>query len=170
MANDKDPFTQVHEALWSMIENWDALAEMVKVGNRVKMTGTARDPLKEQVSTDDVPELRIVPVNGSMGLDVTNEEYGIKQDWEIQVSTGDQRVDAMLFPIQWEIMRALATWPDVLNALKWNNKEFILNMEVSRVSAGVSDRDLNRGIKGWSLLLTCSVSMYFAADDMSTEV
>jgi hypothetical protein len=166
-----DPFTMVHNAIWSMLTDWSDFATFVKIGNRVTLTGENRDPIKGTVSTDDLPEARLVPSGGSVTLGITNQENSITKRWDLQISTGDQRVDAVLFPVEWAALCALAKALDILTILAWGpdgeaETVFVTGVQLVKLSEGVSDVDMKRGVKGWSTIVTIEVVMYFDQDKM----
>jgi hypothetical protein len=163
-----DPITQVYNALWTLLESHAPLTQLVELRNRIKFSGTNTDPVKAEVLTADLPELRLVPLSGSSYLTRTSSSSTILQQFRVELSTGDQRVDAALFPIQWEVYRALCNWVTTLQALKWNSKAYVTTLKAGEHQQGVTNTDLQRGIKGWSLLWSCSVEMTFTTTDLTT--
>jgi len=182
---EENPFTQLYGSIWKMLELWPGFEGLVCVGNRIKFSGENRDPMKKEILTADLPEVRVVPSGGAMNLHVTNKESNIKKSFQIQVSTGDQRVDAVgtelsgedelikvnvgLFPVEWEILRALTTWSETIYKLTWKGEEFVKDLSVVGLTEGASQADLNRGIRGWSAVVTIQVDMYFENSVLGTE-
>jgi len=164
-----DPITQVYYALWSLLEAHEPLAQLVKVGNRIKFSGATRDPVKAEVSDADLPELRIVPVSSTPHLQRTSNASSILKRLRIEVSTGDQRVDAGLFAMEWEIYRALSTWAATLTALTWNSKKYVRLARPVTVQDGTAQADLERGIRGWAAVWECEVEMWFDTADMQSD-
>lgn len=158
---DKDPFTQVHDALWELLEDNVGFTELVKEGNRIKFSGDERDPIKTQVQDADLPEVRIVVAGGTPALLNTTSSSKCTKRFQIQVSTGDQRVTAILFPLQWEIFRALSNWPAKLLALTWEGEQFVKRAALFDIAEGVTDADLLRNIKGWATLWLFETELWF---------
>ena len=95
---DPDPFTQVYEALWTLLEadgNWTAL---VKPSNRIKFSGANPSPRKDEALSGDFPEVRIVATWLSPQLNADSSNSRVTARFEIQVASGDQRFDAAPVP------------------------------------------------------------------------
>lgn len=163
---DLDPFTQVYDALWAMLEARAGITKMVRLKNRIKFTGSNRDPIKDQISYRDLPEMILVPGTGIPHLQRTSNSSSMLETLEIRVATGDQRIGEILYPLKWEVYRALSTWETLLLALTWNSKTFVRLVRPTSVQDGVAQADLNRGIKGWSTLWACEYEMWFATADL----
>jgi hypothetical protein len=90
--------------------------------------------------------------------------------FEIHVSTGDQRLDHLHLPLKWGMLRALekarSTWTQVNAGLKFEGKNFVTDARVTGITEGVSNYDLNRGIKGWAAIWALEVQMSFAITDL----
>lgn len=161
-----DPFTTLYDALWSMLEAHTGFTDLVKVGNRVKFTGEVRDPVKPEINTADLPEVRLVPLGGDPHLQRTSNGTSVRKRFGIEITTGDKRVDAALFPVEWEIFRAMSNWASVLTALTWNSKTYVKLCRPLSMTEGESNPELNRGISGWSLVWACEVELWFTTADM----
>lgn len=164
-----DPITQVYYALWELLEAHAPLTAMVKVGNRIKFSGDNRDPMKDEVSSADFPELRVIPVASEPHPQRTSSGSSILKRFRIVVSTGDQRVDVGLFALEWEVYRALSQWAETLMALTWNDKTYVRLARPTTVEDGQTRTDLDRGVKGWSALWQCEVTMWFATADLKED-
>lgn len=164
-----DPFTLVFDSLWSLLENWTPFTNLVPVGNRIKYTSGTRDPEKELMSTADTPEVRIIPTSSLTHLHRTTNSTSVLQRLEIQTSSGDQRLEEKHFPVKWEVIRALTNWRSEVEALVWNSKKFVKNVKGHEALEGVSEFDINRGIKGWSAIWSCEIEMFFTTADMTNE-
>jgi len=165
-----DPITQVYNALWALLETHTPFTQLVALKNRIKYTGINRDPEKEQVLTEDLPEVRIVPTDTTPHLQATSSTTKILKKFRIEVASGDQRVDAGLFAIEWEIYRALLGWQTTLMALKWNDKAYVVNCRPSTVKDGLMRQsDIERGVRSWVSIWECEVEMYFTTADMKVQ-
>lgn len=171
MAAEDSPVKKIFDALWVLLEAWTGFTDIVPVGNRVKYTAGVPGTLqiKQEVADADLPEVRIVPTGMITHYSMDSAHDGLWAEFQIEVATGDTRIDAVLFPLQWEIYRALAGASAALNALEWNGKAgFALSLVADVISEGVSDTDLSRGIKGWSAVWSCRVHMAFTHTDLIT--
>ena len=164
-----DPIGQMIEALWTLLEAHAPLTSMVKTGNRIKYTGENRDPEKRQIADADLPELRIVPVGSTPHPLRTSSSSTIVKRFRVEVSTGDQRIDAGLTALEWEVYRALVNWFNTLAALTWKDHPYVKQMKTNDVKDGKSQRDLERGIHGWAAVWECEVEMWFQTSDLALE-
>jgi len=187
VSTSNDPFSQVDRALWDLLEAHEGFTDRVRSGNRIKFSGGgSRSPMKDQVSEADLPEVRLIPTGGTPTLEIDSHTCQVVRRWEIQIATGDQRVDeagdltgtdkaygASLLPVEWEILRAMQGWRDVLRALNWpadeENKPFVLVHKCQPFTDGTTNTDLNRGIKGWSTVWGLEVYMAFLTSDMAPD-
>lgn len=160
-----NPLTQVYNALVDMLREREVLKGMVRPGNFIRLSGEMDDPLKEEVLSADFPEIRIISIATIPHHQRTSNSTSLLKSFQIQISTGDQRVD-LLLALEWEIHRALIGWQAKLLTLTWNDKTFVKLSKPSQIQDGVSDTDLNRGIKGWSAIWTCEIEMWFTTTDM----
>jgi hypothetical protein len=167
VAEQTDPYTIVLGGLYTFLLRQTELARRVKVRNIITFTGPDRDPIKPEVSAADLPEIRIVSI-GSRPMEHSSSCMSTDTAlFEIQVASGDQRLDHQHFPLKWEIFRALRHGLEsTMKALQWNERSFVLSASLVRVTEGVLDSDLNRGIKGWSGLYGVEVEMQFRTIDL----
>lgn len=164
-TDEEPPELQTIKGLWSLLESSRDFAAAVPESNRIKFIGTNRDPLKQEVATADLPEVRIAPdIGGGMEAIISTSSAQTTFALSIQVATGDQRVDADgegLHWLKWLIFRALADWPAVLMSLTWRGIPFVKNVKIAAVQDGTTDADLKRGIKGWTSVWSVRVDAYF---------
>ncbi len=165
-AQEKDPITKVFDAFWVMLNSHQPFCNLVKAGNQITFMGKDAAPIKGEISDGDLPEVRILPTSAEVQIQRTSNSSTIIMTWEIGVSTGDQRIDCLLFPLTWEIYRALKDWRIELDALTWNSKKYVKLVRPLTVAFGVSQTDLNRGIKGWSGLWSGETQMWFDTSDL----
>lgn len=161
-----DPFSTVYDALWAALEGHAGFTALVPVGNRIKFNKP--DPIKAEVSTQDLPEVRLLPASFAGNLPITSNSSRVQHQFEVQIATGSQQVKGKLFPVAWEVIRALSKWQSHLTGLTWDAGKVIRVTNVRTFSAreGVLYQDLNRGIIGWSLNMTIDVDMFFQSSDV----
>ena len=164
-----NPITMVYNALWSMLEAHKPLASMVKIGNRVKLTGANRLPIKEHLGTADLPELRLVSTSSEPHVQRTSTSSSLVKRFKIEVCTGDRRLDAALFPLEWAVYCAMHSWQSVLASLKWNDAAFVKLARPVSVQDSTALVDMMRGVEGWTSLWECEVHMWFGADTFAQE-
>lgn len=169
MTLDTDPITLVWNALLDMLESHAGFMSLVKVGNLIRFTGKNRDPVKSQIGPADVPEVRLIPRGGIPHVQRTSNSSSMLETFEVQITSGDQRVDVALFPVKWQVLKALAGWAAVLGALTWKGKTFVRLTRPTGVADGVAEEDLRRGIVGWASIWTVEVHMWFTTTDLQGD-
>jgi len=164
---DPDPYTLVARALWGLLEASPQFCALVKAGNRIKFDHEFRSPVKAEVSSADMPEVRIVITSSTPGPNNTSCSHRDTVKWEIQISTGDKRMTSMLFPLRWVIFRAMADASRVLlQTVDWHGEKFVKTCRPASVSDGRSQSDLNRGIVGWASLWAIETDLWFSTSSV----
>lgn len=156
---DTNPFQQVHDATWNLVVLHGELEALVKLGNRVKLD--SRDPLKDEVSESDLPELILVPNQAVPHLQRTSNSSSIMLQLDWRLSTGEMNVE-VLYEVCWELYRAMSKWQSTMTTLLWGGVDFVRLARPIQIAFGQSDADLNRGIVGWSSVWTGEVHMWFS--------
>jgi hypothetical protein len=172
MSSSDDPFSLVYNALWDLLEASPEFEDAVREKNRVKFVGSNnRSPIKDRVQTADLPEVRIVPTTIFPHIQRSSTSSSVDITFEIQTSTGEQVLDQplTLFPVQWCILMAMSNWELHLKQLTWHNDHFVKLAKPTEASLGVSDDDLNRGVKGWSAVWACSMQLWFTTTYLQGE-
>ena len=154
-----DPFTQTLNRLWELLESHAPLADMVRLGNRIKLAGANGDPYKPQVMAADLPEVLIEPAGGQVDLFATSTSTRAVQDYAVTAVTGDLRVHTLLFPLKWELVKALSRSGDNLGL------PFVRKVRIAE-QADRADRGKSARAAGWSLRLIVSVEMWFASAEL----
>lgn len=166
MEIETDPFTAIFAKLWEMVERHPRLPEMVKPGNRIKLNKpNDRNPTKEHVQEADLPELLLTTDGGTVRLHNTSSSTKVVRRYSWIVSTGDQRVNYKLYPVEWLLVEALADWQTQISPLTFKEKTFAKRLDVLDVNEGWT-RPENRNIKGWSALWKCEIEMHFKTQDL----
>lgn len=172
-----DPFTIAYNALWALAEAHAPLAALVRLGNRIKFTASAedqiggRDPVKDTVTTADLPELRLIPSGMRLRKRAGSSGFSVERSFQWGIASGQKLLDADgnnigLFPIEWELLRAMADVDRVMQAVEFAGSTKILHAIPVLASEGVVDADLQRNIGGWSALWQIDVEMAFRLTDM----
>lgn len=160
-----NPYDALLDALWGILEADGGFRDLVPIGNRIKFSGRDREPMKENVSEADLPEVRIIITGSRPHPKRTSSSHCDTVTVEIQVSSGDQRLSYMHNPIRWVVYRAMSEIETELrHRCRWNGQKIAKVAAPTKVSDGVSTADLNRGIKGWSAVWACDVELWFERD------
>ena len=169
MAEERDPYSKVVDGLWNLLEAKTGFIEAFRPANRIKYTGTSRDPEKTEISDKDTPEIRIIVSRSAPNEQRTSCSTFDRVTFEIQVASGDQRIDHRHLPLKWLVFRAAARMldaPNALTKLTWNGKTFVHMVEAVTVVEGQTERDLTRGILGWTAIWAVDIQMHFTTADL----
>ncbi len=168
MVVEETPFNMVFNRLWEMAETSVPLAELVRVGNRIKFNqDTNRDPIKQNVNNADLPELTLVMTGGAdPNLHFNSCASAISRTFSWALATGDFRYTYLLGPVEFAIMSAMANWQTELSGLTWRGELFVKDCNITDLSTGFTNQESNRGIKGWSAVWSCVVKMMFTTQKL----
>lgn len=148
MPSTDDPLTQVYNALWDMLEAHEGFTDLVKIGNRMKFAGDVRDPERLEELTADRPNVGILADGGTPRIGQTSSSTLLVAKYLAIVVTGDKRVSAELYPVTWEMFRAMHTWQTHLRALTWQSHTFVHLARPMAYRESLPD-DQMKNIKGW---------------------
>ena len=162
------PLVMVHDSLWEMVDRNPAITSMVSTKNKIRFL--TQDGDKREATTKDFPELVIMPASimGAVRSNSTSTNLTAKYDFyiatnDIVITTHDT--------LQWEVMRALVDWDQVLCKLVWpkgGTRHFIIQAAEFESTIGLNNNVLNdnRGLRGWCSLLSVKIQMSFNTADM----
>jgi len=168
-----DPLSQVHAALWEMLEADPEWCDMVPPGNRIKFSGKSVSPRKDQqASPADRPEVQIRATAVIPKLYANSSSTEVTARFEIQIATGEQGLDCSLFPVLWETIRAMHNAWGYLRQLTWGgmSKTFVHRVQATPGAIGVSQGDADRGMLWWSVLWGCEIDIGIPASLMIRSV
>ena len=151
-----DPFSLVYERVWDILTGHKPLADLVNLRNRIRFDQTEQDPEKQEIEDSDLPELMLVPAGGEAEPFDTNTTARATQDLELQLTTGDLRVHEVLFPVKWQLLRAL-----VQCGVQLGGFDFVRGVGFSNITEEFDNDAANRGTRGWSATITIRVDMHF---------
>jgi hypothetical protein len=163
MAN---PFTQVYDGLWTLLETSPAFAAL-EPGNKIKYTGDDRSPEKRGAMFGDYLEVRIRESIGRVELHPSSSGVHYRKRYKIQIATGDQRL-ADMHDIEYQMLRAMADWPTVMDAIKWdeNDTKIVRAFDVLETEQSLDNKELNQNIRGWTTVWNIELLLYFATETL----
>lgn len=158
-----NPFTDVYNALWTLLLRNPLVDQMVKVGNRVNFSSlTNRDVIKQTVADSDLPELTLIPEGTSdVNLGCTSSTSKIKRRYSFICVTGDYRLAYRLLPLEWFIFASMTGWRETLTALQWHGTPYVKTANLVSLVDGETDSRRVKGLKGWTAIWSCEVEMHF---------
>lgn len=161
---ESNPFTLVQTQLWSLVEAFPPWADSVRMGNRIKFTGNARDPEKENRRTADTPEVSLFPSGGTTNLHSNSSQSEITKEYVFTAVTGDKRVNWTHDDLHFYMLQAISRWKSTggLSSLVWKGATFVEDANVSTITEGITDEQLNKNLAGWASTITIVVRMRFA--------
>ena len=157
-----DPFTQIYNAIWTVLENHDGITKRVRLKNRIKLSGKDPDPQKTNILGADLPELLLTPSGGGT-FRWTSSGLQMMTNFQLRLAAGDLRVHKQLFPIKWEIIRALKQTRTNLDF------SFVKDVDIADISETTGDEDADRGTPSWTGLFEITVSIYLTNTELQTD-
>lgn len=153
-----DPLTDIHNFAWATMDSAIA-ADVVAPGNRIKLDDRA--DIKSRVQDSDLPELILMPRSGVGNLTSTSSSVSFDVTFDWLLTTGDYRVSYRLYPVIWELYKAMSTLQRTINTLS-----FVVSATFDSTSFGESDPERNRGIRGFSSVMSFTVKCKFNKDNL----
>jgi len=171
-VDELNPFSKVYDALWALALRSPVFVDKVKPGNRVSYSSdTNRNPMKENLITNDMPEVALVLDGLSSGnLHASSSTSQLTRRYTFIVTTGDYRINYALLPLQWALICALAGWKETLGNLTWHGAGFVKRANITSIVEGESDSRRIAGTKGYTALWSCDVEMHFATAHLLEEL
>jgi len=157
-----DPFTQIYNAIWTVLENHDGITKRVRLKNRIKLSGKDPDPQKTNILGADLPELMLTPAGGG-GFSWTSSGLQMQPSFRLQLAAGDLRVHKQLFPIKWQIIRALKQTRTNLGL------SFVTNIEITDIGESTDNAESDRGTPQWTGLFEILVHAYLSNTELQTN-
>lgn len=82
------------------------------------------------------------------------------------ITTGQTLVTERILPVEFALIRAMKDWPTTIGQATWAGQQFVKRVDMTDIIEGESDPERNRGIKGWSALMTVEIEMIFQTGDL----
>jgi len=118
-----------------------------------------QQPVKDQATDSDRPELTIEPAYGFGTLtdQLTATDFW-RWRWDISVASGRQQLDrvgyaalgASLFPVYWAVYRTLIGTGQSIKLLQINGYRYINAVRPGSIEISRDNPRLNHGLMGWS--------------------
>jgi len=157
----------MYDALWALINQYPNVGDIVK--KQVSFNANEqRDPIPQRVVPGELPELTLVQ-------DIVNANHHLNQsiarvtvDYSFLISTGDFRQQQGINPVLWMLFVTTANWPRYLNTFTWPDEDWkpVKNYDIIDATQGMSDKDRNRNLTGWSAVWRCRVELHFRRSDL----
>lgn len=159
-----NPLWDVHNAIWTLLEAKSYFTDEVLATNRIKFTGSKRQPEKEMTSIADRPEVmvwhaRVLPKDRT-----ASNATKVGFQWEVLVRSGEQPFDPF-FDVEWAILRALMDWDDTMHALRWEGEQFVFDCELLGADASLADDD---NLRGWTSTWVGTTDCWFNHATLTT--
>lgn len=154
-----DPLTVIHEAAWAEFDGDTAMAALVAPKNRIKFTD--RSDLKKHVQDADLPEVILIPRSNVGNLTSTSSSVSFEITFDWLISTGDYRVSFRILPVIWNLYRVMSKFQQSASSLEFGGRKFCNGITFNSNTIGESDAERNRGINGFSAVMSFTVKMNF---------
>lgn len=172
MLYSTDPFSLVERKIMAALVSYPPLGALVRPDNRISFTDGEVEPIKENPSNADLPELLVYAIGGEFNAQgsTSSSSVGIVQRYAIGVHTNDQRTNAPagqgINELKWRVFQACEA---IHNTSKPGE---VLGLPFVRICRLTSFADQfgvdtfppmnglpSRIIEGWSFVVTLEVVM-----------
>jgi len=147
-----DPFTPVYDAIWAALDASPDFCAAVQPGNRIKMSGENPTPAKTARQDSDFPEVKIIPTTCGLGQR-TSTGQGVRQNFMLELITGDLRIQMGLFPLKFIILQAILARGPYLGIRGLVNSVTITDL------SELPDAKDSSGKAGWTMRMTIGVDI-----------
>lgn len=161
MSNN--PFSQVYNGLWQLIDRNTIIQELVRKGNLIKFK--EENELKQEINDADTPELQLVTSGGTFGIGGNSTMTQVIKNYTWSIATGSMKVELYNI-LSFEIFRSLIDYECVLCPLTWCGCLFVTNFRITNIEEGNRMQDLQRSIPGWCALWNCELQMSFPTKNL----
>lgn len=163
MANDFtiDPFTQIYDGIWTLLEAQSIFTNLVKAGNRIKYSGDREFPSKPTAQHADLPEAELIPAEGVEEISFSSSHVRLQRDYHLILKTNSTRLNHKLFPLEWACLKILYSGADTLNL------SFIKAFRLIGSDPNIYDQVISRGRPGWFSVLTINVQAVIPITDLA---
>jgi len=167
--SETNPFTLAYQALWTCLESRSDFTTLVASANRIKFSGTKRDPWARLADCKSFPAVAIVPVAANMSkLDCDSHTSDVEKAFGIYVAAGNQQLDD-LFDVEFAILRAMTDWRTAIGAVQWNSRNCVLDASLYEHPEELDNKLISRGIRGWSCVWAGRVWFTFVTTELTAE-
>lgn len=146
-----DPFTEVLQKLWQLLESRPVFTTLVASRNRITLWEGRGKPEKTKHSIADLPEVTIIPIGGAVQPAASSTGAKITQIYRIIMVDGDLRLNKVFFPLKWAIVRSLASIDENLG---------LTYVRRIMVSDSVDEKNEEKH-PGWNMGIDIEVDMWF---------
>lgn len=156
MTAPAEPWGQVLTALWEVLESRPSLTSLVKPGNRIRFDNRIR---KSTLQAADVPCVAVVADAVDPHIFRTSNGSSFKRTFRFEIRTGEVDITAQAFPVEWEIMKAVAAIWNVTPPEKPLDLDFIRSIKAVQGQAPTADPDGKSN--GWYTVIGVEVEVWF---------
>jgi len=156
-----DPFTEVLQKIWELLESRSDITSVVSLGNRIKLWEGKLKPEglqpDDDLSPSDLPLIIIEPVGGAMNPFHTSTDGYAVQGYRIRMMDGNLLLHKIYFPLKWAIFKALASL---------SRKDGLLNLSYVRkieIEDGTDEQNTT-GHPGWTLGIDIKVHLWWSRE------
>jgi len=183
---EKDPLSQVYDAMWALLEASEDFCALVPKPYRIKYVDDAtvdpaipayRFPEQSTRKPDEYPQVKIEPGGAPADMYCTSDATRVNERFNIWAITGDRRLYYLqgdiyqgILPLQWAILRAMMGWEDSMKLLSWNGRAcFVTHCSVSDRQMRIGSPRLKEQAQpakddGWWLAWQGDVHMWFPSE------
>lgn len=181
---EKDPFTLVYEAFWTLLEAESSFTALVPATHRIKYADAAKEPSKHPAQfaqhRPNYCQVRVVTLGGpACSRRCSAGAFNLTDTWQVEALSGDHRLCYLhegvyngINPVRWAVLRAMTPWESTLQALTWNGVAgFVKACSPFSFESKMASPRLEEQVKpypqeGWNALWRGYVDMWFTDSDL----
>lgn len=162
-----DPFSQVYNALWKMVNRNKNLNDYLPKGNRIRFEHES--DVDTAKSDAQMPELALLCGGGSFGGKDNSTTRSVTRNYLWALTTGDFRINPVFNKISWELFRSMVDWSCVLCNLTWCDCNFVQECRVVSADDSFLPQSLQENIPGWSSIWQVEVDFAFNYNSLTIK-
>ena len=151
MTTPAEPWGQVLTALWDVLESRAGFTDLVKPGNRIRFDHRIR---KSTLQAADVPLVAVVADAIDPHMFRTSNSSTFKRQFRFEIYTGEADITAQAFPVEWQIILAVAAMGNKLPSL-----DFVKSAKPIQGQAPSSDPEGRSN--GWYTVVGVEIEVWF---------
>jgi len=146
-----DPFTQVLDKIWAVLEADPRFTSKVRLKNRIK-----GPDVKDALAESDIEEVEIVPAGSEVNLRDSENRNRVTQRFQLKCTNGGGLPTSKHFPLKWVVVTALSRAGADLGL------SFVYNVSVTEGNETyAAPEDTRRGQTSWKGTIGIVVEMNF---------
>ncbi len=167
MSYGNDPFSEVEDALWHVVEGFGDFADIVSVGNRVKFSGYDASPELDSMMSADCPSVMLIASGMTNDPRRSSDSKFMEQSYDFVVETDDKRMRGDpdyargINQLKWAMVLAFERAADAYGDTLPGCSPFVKQVRLQGSPEQVAENSEKTHV-GWVSLMRVTLLMHFA--------